>query len=84
MLIFPAHDTFNTNQEARGEPARHRRSGGEGGGGRERLIKDLERKANSLSRDTRRPAPVGWDPCSSRGGYKREAAEAVLIGHKKK
>ena len=69
---------------ARSPQAQRGGCGGEGGGGRERLIEDLERKANSLSRDTRRPAPVGWDPCSSRGGYKRKAAEAVLIGHKKK
>ena len=36
-----------------------RRRRKEGGGGGERLIKDLKRKANSLSRDTRQANAVG-------------------------
>ena len=33
--------------------------GGAGGGGGERLVKDLKRKANSLSRDTRQANALG-------------------------
>ena len=35
--------------------------GGGGGGGGERLIKDLKRKANSLSRDTRQANALGLE-----------------------
>ncbi len=34
---------------------------GGGGGGGERLIKDLQRKANSLSRDTRQASALGLE-----------------------
>ena len=36
-----------------------RQSRGGGGGGGERLVKDLKRKANSLSRDTRQTNTLG-------------------------
>ena len=39
----------------------HARGGGGGGGGGQRLIKDLKRKANSLSRDTREASAFGLE-----------------------